>query len=83
MNCVVLRLYCVPDRADQSYSCGFGVGTAFLRYNQTWKDHRKVLRQEFSASAVQRYRPMLEKGARTLLGNLLQSPQDFMEHLRQ
>ena len=66
-----------------SCSCGFGWGLAFLRYGDYWKDCMRAFHQEFQPDAVKKFRPVEEKATHHLLLNLLESPNDLMDHLRQ
>lgn len=63
--------------------CGYGWGTAFQRYGGPWRDARRIIRQEFDVEAVKKYRIIEEKASHLLLRNLLEKPDDVLEHLRQ
>ncbi|KAI0094959.1 cytochrome P450 [Irpex rosettiformis] len=62
--------------------CGMGWGTAFLRYNNFWKDQRRAFQQDFHPEGVKRFRPIEEEETYLFLEKLLKRPEDFMDHLR-
>jgi hypothetical protein len=62
---------------------GFSWNFAFMPYGQSWKDHRKIFHQELNLTGVIRCRPHILVVTRKFLRAILQSPDDFMEHLRQ
>ena len=54
-----------------------------MPYGDNWQAHRKLFRQEFHHSATQRYLPHTTKAVhKMLLPRLLESPDNFLEHLR-
>lgn len=65
------------------FRCGYGWGLAFQRYGGPWRDARKAFRQEFDVETIKRYRPIEEKASHNLLRNLLHSPHELLNHLRQ
>ncbi len=54
-----------------------------MGYGEDWRERRRVFHQYFHPNATKNYRPRELKVARELLRRLLESPDDFMVHLRQ
>ncbi|PIL25684.1 cytochrome P450 [Ganoderma sinense ZZ0214-1] len=54
----------------------------FMGYGDDWRERRRVFHQFFHPNAAVAYRPRELKVARELLQRLLESPDDFMVHLR-
>ncbi|RPD63476.1 cytochrome P450 [Lentinus tigrinus ALCF2SS1-6] len=54
----------------------------FMGYGESWRERRRVFHQYFHPNATKNYRPRELKVARELLRRLLESPDDFMVHLR-
>ncbi|KAI0743064.1 cytochrome P450 [Daedaleopsis nitida] len=54
----------------------------FMGYGDDWRERRRVFHQYFHPNAAVNYRPRSLKVARELLRRLLESPDDFMVHLR-
>ncbi|KAF9237858.1 cytochrome P450 [Melanogaster broomeanus] len=71
------------DRPDIVTMALFGVdfSTAFLRYGDRWRLHRRFFHQSFKADAVSRFAPMQQQKAHQLLHRLLQSPEKYFDHL--
>ncbi|KAJ6572322.1 cytochrome P450 [Mycena capillaripes] len=61
---------------------GFHWNLGFMRYGPRWKEHRKVLMQQFQPSAVLLHRPVELAAARTLLQRFLESPANYERHFR-
>ncbi|KAF7427806.1 hypothetical protein PC9H_007022 [Pleurotus ostreatus] len=55
---------------------------AMMEYSDRWKQHRKLFQKEFhSNTATSRFNPQILKHTVKLLQRLLESPDDFMEHM--
>ncbi|KAI0325277.1 cytochrome P450 [Cubamyces sp. BRFM 1775] len=54
----------------------------FMGYGDSWRERRRVFHQYFHPNAATNYRPREIKVARELLRRLLETPDDFMIHLR-
>jgi len=54
-----------------------------MPYGEYWREHRRLFHQEFHPTATLRYRPQEVKGTHQLLRRLLNTPDDWMSHLRQ
>ncbi|KAF7336329.1 Cytochrome p450 [Mycena venus] len=61
---------------------GYHWNLGFMRYGPRWKEHRKVLLQQFQPSAVLLHRPVELEAARVLLQRLLESPAKYERHFR-
>jgi len=79
--CVNVIRICVSNQSF--HSIGFAWHLAFQPYGDAWKKRRAILHQEFQGSSLLQHRPHQLESARTFLRRLLQTPDDFMEHLRQ
>ncbi|KAI0788694.1 cytochrome P450 [Abortiporus biennis] len=62
--------------------CSFSYGTAFLPYNDVWRDQRKAFHLEFHPTAVQKYRPPQIAAVNQFLCQMLDKPEGFLEHNR-
>ncbi|KAF4567124.1 hypothetical protein EYR36_010741 [Pleurotus pulmonarius] len=57
---------------------------ATMEYGELWKQHRKLFQREFHPNAVTAlFQPQVLKHTSGLLTRLLESPDDFMEHINQ
>ncbi|KAF8193905.1 cytochrome P450 [Mycena galopus ATCC 62051] len=61
---------------------GFRWHIGAMRYGPRWKEHRKVLLQQFQPSEVRLHRPVELEAARVLLQRLLESPLKYERHFR-
>ncbi|KAH7915421.1 cytochrome P450 [Hygrophoropsis aurantiaca] len=61
---------------------GVGFNSVFLRYGPKWRFHRRLFHQAFKQDAALSLRPMQLRKAHQLLRGLLQSPQEYEEHIR-
>ncbi|KIJ60837.1 hypothetical protein HYDPIDRAFT_97846 [Hydnomerulius pinastri MD-312] len=59
---------------------GWGFTTALLPYNDKWRQHRRFYQRGFRPDVAMQWRPFQLQKARTLLLNLLNSPEDHVEH---
>ncbi|KAF8885367.1 cytochrome P450 [Infundibulicybe gibba] len=55
---------------------------AFMPYGDYWRSHRRLFHQEFHPTAAIRYQPQEMRVTREMLQRLLDTPDDFMIHLR-
>ncbi|KAH7890379.1 cytochrome P450 [Phlebopus sp. FC_14] len=53
-----------------------------MPYGERWKKHRKMFERQFRPAVAPTYWPIQRKEAHSLLRNILESPQDLIEHLR-
>ncbi|PPQ99415.1 hypothetical protein CVT24_005402 [Panaeolus cyanescens] len=53
----------------------------FMRYGAEWRKHRKAFHEHFNPSVVGRYDQVQLVHIRRFLGQLLQTPQNFMHHI--
>ena len=68
---------------DFTRSVGCDWHFVFMGYGDDWRERRRVFHQYFNPNAAVTYRPRELKVARQLLARLLETPDDFMIHLRQ
>ncbi|KAF8880681.1 cytochrome P450 [Infundibulicybe gibba] len=54
----------------------------FLPYGSAWRAHRRMFHEHFHVGAVSRYQPIQARESRRLLQRLLDTPDDFMHHIR-
>ncbi|KAJ7237762.1 cytochrome P450, partial [Mycena rebaudengoi] len=59
---------------------GWDFNIALMKYGDTWRTNRRLLRQAFTPAT---YQPLELAATHTLLGRLLDSPDAFYAHLRQ
>ncbi|KAG1856466.1 cytochrome P450 [Suillus subluteus] len=71
------------DRPEIATNDLFGVDhtTAFMRYNDRWRLHRKILHQSFRQDVVPDFRFMQVAKTHELLLNLLEDPLGYPKHL--
>lgn len=55
----------------------------FLKYGAKWKQCRQVVHSWLKQGAIHNYASMQENGSHKLLGQLLDNPEDFSQHIRQ
>lgn len=53
-----------------------------MKYNDDWRQQRKIVAQEFTPAIVPRYHGMQEKQARLLIRNLAKDPSIFIPELK-
>ncbi|KAF8193878.1 cytochrome P450, partial [Mycena galopus ATCC 62051] len=61
---------------------GFHWHFGFMRYGPRWKEHRRVLMQQFQPSAVLLHRPVELEATKILLQRFLDSPAKYERHFR-
>lgn len=71
-----------PEMPMLNDLCGFGWNVAFRRYDDTWRNGRRVFQHELGPQVVKRFRALEEHATHQLLRNLLREPAEFMGHLR-
>ncbi|KAF9459105.1 cytochrome P450 [Collybia nuda] len=62
---------------------GWNFDFAFMPYNDYWRQHRKLMHQSFHPTASTRFHPHELRATHGLLRSLLDTPNDFMNHIRQ
>lgn len=68
---------------DHLYRVGCDWHFVFMGYGDHWRERRRIFHQHFHPTAALQYRPRAIHGARVLIQRLLETPDDFMMHLRQ
>lgn len=53
-----------------------------MSYGDRWRKHRRVSHQVFRPLASEKFRPVQLEKAQDLLFNLLESPDEFLDHLK-
>ncbi|PPQ65419.1 hypothetical protein CVT24_011500 [Panaeolus cyanescens] len=63
---------------------GLDIDMALLPYNQWWRRHRRAFHEHFNSNVVAKYQlePVQLRGARKFLQQLLETPDDFLHHIR-
>ena len=64
-------------RAKWDFSLGL------LPYGLSWRRHRRSFHEFFNINAVSKYRPIHRREVRAFLRRLLDSPDNFLHHVRQ
>ncbi|KAL1660654.1 cytochrome P450 [Schizophyllum commune] len=65
-----------------SDSVGFGWDFSFMPYGRRWRELRKAFVRKFHPPALSHYHPTILQGTRELLLDFLNTPNDFIKHLR-
>jgi cytochrome P450 len=63
------------DLMGQTWNFGF------MRYGDKWREHRKLFHAHYQPKAVEKYTPIQTRAARQMLDALLQTPEEFMDHI--
>ena len=63
-------------------SVGFGWDFSFMPYGRRWRELRKAFVRKFHPPALSHYHPTILQGTRELLLDFLNTPNDFIKHLR-
>ena len=53
------------------------------RYGTAWRRSRREFQANFGPTDLEAYQPLEQQAVHRLLRNLLSSPDDFLQHLRQ
>ncbi|TFK66639.1 cytochrome P450 [Pluteus cervinus] len=61
---------------------GWDFSLAFMPYGHQWRRHRRMFNSHFNITASARYKPIHLQETQFLLGRLLESPDDFLHHVR-
>ncbi|KAF9475163.1 cytochrome P450 [Pholiota conissans] len=61
---------------------GWSFGTAFKPYGPVWHAHRRLMQQMYKPATSLKYRPIQTEKVHDLLVGLLDSPEDFMTHIK-
>ena len=64
-------------------SFGMGFNMAFTPYGSLWRRSRRELQATFRTADLESYHPLEQRAVHGLLRNLLSSPDNFEQHLRQ
>lgn len=54
-----------------------------MEYGDDWQEHRRIFQQEFNPRKLPSFHPRITKEVRTMVRSLLESPEEFVEHIRQ
>ena len=63
-------------------SVGFARLFVVMDYTDEWRDHRKMFNQHFKPAAIPAYHPVMAQQVRRLLSLLLETPEEFLSHIR-
>ena len=64
-------------------SFGMDYNLAIARYGNAWRHSRREFQANLGPEDFEAYRPLERQAAHRLLRNLLASPDNFVQHLRQ
>jgi cytochrome P450 len=64
-------------------SFGMDFNMALAPYGALWRRSRRELQASFRTTDVESYQPLEQRAVHGLLRNLLSSPDNFEQHLRQ
>lgn len=76
-------VYSLHGKLPFSFRMGWKFAFSFLPNNEIWRSRRHRFHQEFNPKAALRFRPQQLKSTYELLRRLLDTPEDWMQHLRQ
>ncbi|KAG1883455.1 cytochrome P450 [Suillus subluteus] len=78
------RSYNYSDRPELPTNdlLGFDFNTILMRYGARWRRQRRIFHQAFRAEAALSYRPMQQQKAQQLMSNMLDTPEEFVNHIR-
>jgi cytochrome P450 len=78
------RSYNYSDRPDlpTNVLLGFDFNTILMKYGARWRCQRRIFHQAFREQAALSYRPMQQRKAQQLIRNMLDTPEEFVTHLR-
>jgi len=51
-------------------------------YGPNWRRHRRAVHEQFRPTSIEEYKPIVKRESRRLLRRLLESPQDFKNHVK-
>ncbi|EKM54990.1 uncharacterized protein PHACADRAFT_119876 [Phanerochaete carnosa HHB-10118-sp] len=71
-----------PEMPMLNDLCEFGWNVAFRRYDDSWRNGRRVFQHELGPQVVKRFRSLEEQASHQFLRSLLREPTAFMNHLR-
>lgn len=63
--------------------CGWYWATTGIPYGKEWRTHRRLFHAQFHSQTVKQWRPIETKATHKFLRRLLDTPGDFMHHIRQ
>ena len=64
-------------------SFGMDYNLALARYGTAWRHSRREFQAKLGNAELEEYRPNEQRAVHCLLRNLLSSPENFVQHLRQ
>ncbi|THH06077.1 hypothetical protein EW146_g9722 [Bondarzewia mesenterica] len=77
------RIYRIPNGLCVEPSrMGWKIDFTFLPYSEAWRTKRRMFHQHFRESAIPKYHAIQQKFATEALKKLLDTPQDFLPHLK-
>ncbi|KAG1818148.1 cytochrome P450 [Suillus subaureus] len=78
------RSYNYSDRPElpTNVLLGFGFNTILMQYGARWRRQRRIFHEAFRARAALSYRPMQQRKAQQLIHNMLDNPEEFLNHIR-
>ena len=65
------------------FRMGWDFNFGLLPYGVSWRRHRRSFHQHFNINAVSKYLPIQRREVHTFLRRLLDTPDDFLHHIRQ
>ncbi|KAI0057847.1 cytochrome P450 [Artomyces pyxidatus] len=72
-----------PAMSALNVILGFDWVLAFMPFGSKWRGLRQAFYDHFQPSATLKYRPIEERTAQEFLRHLLDSPDDFIQHIKQ
>lgn len=82
MSVLSVLLY-LTRLSDRQSSVGWDLNVAMQQYGDKWREHRRIIHQQFHIGSLAKYHTVLSEESRKLLRRLLQAPERFIEHTKQ
>ena len=76
-------LYSKPYEKKARFRMNWDFNVAILPYGMWWRRHRRSFHQFFNINAVPKYLPIQRREVHALLRRLLDTPDNFLHHIRQ
>jgi hypothetical protein len=82
MTCMSI-LFASLELSSHFRRMGAGGSTVWQPYGKTWRKHRTLYHKQLNQTAAKDFQPSQLAAARGLLRLLVESPEDYLQHIRQ
>ena len=80
---VLCSLFRKPYERKARFRMKWDFNVAILPYGVWWRRHRRSFHQFFNINAVPKYQPIQRRGVHAFLRRLLDTPDNFLLHIKQ